>query len=337
MYRAPRSRIAEINRPVDRSPIVFAAAGAIVLMTAFACAMHDHKKGDTVVATTGQPTTTQPAVAGEVTDPGHAVPQNVSFEAAEWAYKARRYREAVELFDGYTQQHSKNAFGHYMLGLSAWKSGDLDRAIVSFERSLELDPRNVKTLLNLGRVLLDKGRPDDALVRVGAAIEIDSGLAESHRMMGRVQSARGQRDSAVTSYRVALSLDPSDSWSMNNLGLLLIEQGRYPEALPALARAVELRPDAPAFANNLGVALERTGHFTAATEAYRAALAVDSTYTKASRSLARVEGKSDDSTTTVVDVSALAAEFNQELQVARQTRLMAKAAVKPDSVRPPER
>jgi Flp pilus assembly protein TadD len=119
---------------------------------------------------------------------------------------------------------------------------------------------------------------------------------------------------------------------MNNLGLLLIEQGRYEEALPALARAVELRPESPAFANNLGVALERTGHPREAAGAFRSALAADSSYGKAARSLARVEAVTTDSTTTV-DVSRLAASFNEEIQKARETRLMAKAVVKPDAAR----
>jgi Tfp pilus assembly protein PilF len=155
-------------------------------------------------------------------------------------------------------------------------------------------------------------------------------------MMARVQTARGQRDSAIGSYRFALSIDPADSWSMNNLGLLLIEQGRYEEALPPLARAVELRPDAPSFANNLGVALERTGHPSAAADAFRAALKADSTYVKATKSLARVEEKAKTDSTTV-DVSTLASSFNQQLQAERKTRLMAKGGAKPDSVKTPER
>jgi Tfp pilus assembly protein PilF len=192
----------------------------------------------------------------------------------------------------------------------------------------------VKTLLNLGRVLLDQGQADDAMVRIAAAIQLDTGSAEARRMMGRVQTTRGQRDSAIASYRIALSIDPADSWSMNNLGLLLIDQGRYEEALPPLARAVELRPEAPAFANNLGAALERTGHLRAAADAFRAALTADSSYTKASHSLARVEGKTS-SDSTSIDVSALAAAFNQEVQTARQTRLATKGGVvtRPDSSR----
>jgi Tfp pilus assembly protein PilF len=330
MYRT--DRFTRIDHP-DRGPILITIAALSILAVAFACVARSDKKIDTPVSSTPAAVAPKLAVAGELADSQH-VPQVVTFADAQAAYNKRHYREATESFDGYVQTHPTNAFGLYMLGLSAWKSGDLVRARDAFERSLALDSSNVKTLLNLGRVLLDQGKPNDALERIGVAVELDSGSADVQRMMARVQSALGHRDSAEASYRMALSIDPTDSWSMNNLGLLLIDQGRYDEALPPLARAVELRPEAPAFANNLGVALERTGHPTAAAEAYRTALKADSTYSKASRSLARVEAITDD--TTSVDVTALAAAYKQQLETERQTRL-AKAVVKPDSVKLPER
>lgn len=331
MYRTDRfSRIEH----ADRGPIIITFTAVSILAIAIACVSRGDKKIDTPVSSTPPAVAPKLAVAGEVADSQH-VPQVVTFADAQAAYNKRHYREAAESFDSYVQTHPKNAFGLYMLGLSAWKSGDLVRARDAFERSLALDSSNVKTLLNLGRVLLDQGKPNEALERVNAAVALDSGSADVHRMMARVQSALGQRDSAEASYRVALSIDPTDSWSMNNLGLLLIDQGRYEEALPPLARAVELRPEAPAFANNLGVALERTGHAGAASEAYRAALKADSTYSKASRSLARVEAVSD-SSTELVDVGALAAAYKQQLETERQTRV-AKSVVKPDRIEDPQR
>lgn len=330
MYRADRfSRIEH----ADRGPVVITITAVSILAIAIACVARGDKKIDTPVSSTPPAVAPKLAVAGEVAD-SQSVPQTVTFAEAKSAYDKRHYREATESFDTYVQTHPNNAFGLYMLGLSAWKSGDLARSRDAFERSLGLDSTNVKTLLNLGRVLLDQGKPTDALERINTAVALDSGSAEVQRMMARVQVALGQRDSAEASYRIALSIDPTDSWSMNNLGLLLIDQGRYDEALAPLARAVELRPGAPAFANNLGVALERTGHPSAAAEAYRAALAADSTYSKASRSLARVEAITDDSTT--VDVSALAAAYKQQLETERQTRV-AKGVVKPDRIEDPER
>jgi Flp pilus assembly protein TadD len=326
MYRADRfSRIDHSNR----GAIVFAVVTVLTLAVAVSCSSGRKSKDTTVQKSDTQ----QPTVAGEVAD-SHVVHQEVTFASAQDAYAKHHYREAAASFEEYVQRHPKNAFGYYMLGLSTWKSGDLTRARAALEQSLTLDSTNVKTLLNLGRVLLDQGSNDDAAIRVGTAVTLDTNSAEARRMMARVQTARGQRDSAMGSYRIALTMDPADSWSMNNLGLLLIDQGRYEEALGPLARAVELRPQSPAFANNLGIALERTGHTSSAANAYRSALAADSTYTKATHNLARVETKMGSDTTTV-DVSELAAAFNQELQTARQMRQLAKAA-KPDSVKTPE-
>jgi Tfp pilus assembly protein PilF len=326
MYRS--DRYARVNHS-DFGPTVITICTGVALGLLMACNRGQNKteSNGTTVGTVAPPS----AVAGDVIDTTPKTPVIVTFASAQDAYAKRQYHEATEAFDVYVLDHPNNAFGHYMLGLSAWKSGDLEKARTAFERSLELDSTNVKTLLNLGRVLLDEGKSDDAFGRISTAVALDSNSSEVHRMMGRVQASRGERDSAMTSYRVALSMDPSDSWSMNNFGLLLIEQGRYEEALMPLARAVELRPEAPAFANNLGIALERSGHPGAAAEAYRTALKADSTYTKAATSLARVDGKTD---STTVDVSSLAAAFNLELQTARQARLMAK---QPESVKVPER
>jgi len=63
------------------------------------------------------------------------------------------------------------------------------------------------------------------------------------------------------------------------------------------------------FQNNLGIALERTGHFTLAAEAYRAALAADSGFTKASVNLERVQTLKEDPNIPPVDLKSVAQEF----------------------------
>ena len=72
----------------------------------------------------------------------------VSYETAESTYTARRFGEATEMFEAYVQRKPENPWGHYMLGLSAWKSGDLDRARLALERTHEHDPSHEKSLIN---------------------------------------------------------------------------------------------------------------------------------------------------------------------------------------------
>jgi superkiller protein 3 len=218
----------------------------------------------------------------------------VSFADAEAAYQAKNYSEAAKLFERYAGQRPGNAWGHFMLGLSAWKGGDLTKAEGAFEKALSIDPNHVKSLVNLSRVLIDQNRIDDALVTLTHAGDIDPKSTDVQRLLGRAYQAQGKTDEAVDAYRRAIALDARDVWSMNNLGLLLLEQHRADEALPLFAKAVELRQDVPAFYNNLGMALEHTGRFVAAAAAYRGALTADPGYGKAGKNLARVEAVKGD-------------------------------------------
>jgi Flp pilus assembly protein TadD len=120
-------------------------------------------------------------------------------------------------------------------------------------------------------------------------------------------------DEAIAAYHRALALDDRDVWSMNNLGLIYIDQDRSSEALGPLARAVELRSTAPVFQNNLGMALERSGHTAAAAKAYEAAIGLDSTYRKASASLARIAAGTQEPDSASVDLAALAQQFQDEI------------------------
>jgi tetratricopeptide (TPR) repeat protein len=213
----------------------------------------------------------------------------VSFADAEAAYQSKNYGEATELFEQYTERRPDNPWGHYMLGLSAWKSGDLVKSEESFETALRIDPVHMKSLVNLSRVLIEQKRYDDAIVKLTAAGEVDPESATVPRLMARAHSAKGDFEQAVDAYRRAIALDGSDAWSMNNLGLLYLEHGFVEDALAYLAKAVQMKENVAAFHNNLGMALEHQGRFAAAATSYKGALIADPGYKKAKQNLARVE------------------------------------------------
>jgi tetratricopeptide (TPR) repeat protein len=316
---------------------------ASIPLAAFALALTTACGDDRASGTrTPESPTVAPAVAvtessGTETGAGRVDYSNITYETAESAYTERRYDDATAMLEAYVQRKPENPWGHYMLGLSAWKAGDLEDARLALERSHELDPTHVKTLLNLGRVLLDQDRAGEAKERIEAALALDSTSGEVHRMLGRVHSALGMPAEAIESYRVALTVDPTEVWAMNNLALIYIQQERYADALGPLARAVQLRPGAPVFQNNLGIALERTGHIGMAREAFLAAIAADSSYAKARVSLERVQGIEDDPSMLPVELSVLADAFEREVQQWREERMAVVTpeiglAVTPDSL-----
>lgn len=267
------------------------------------------------------PSSTPVASAGISTS---TVVTSSSYTDGEEAFRGGRYEEAAQIFSAFTDSRPENVWGHYMLGLSAWKSGDLGRAERSFDRALEIDPQHLKSLINSSRVLLSLGRAEEARERIELALSIDSVSTEARRLDARARYELGDVGGAIAAYQQVLTSDDRDTWAMNNLGLIYIEQDQPELALGPLARAVELRPTAPVFQNNLGIALERTGHPAAAAKAFEAALAADSTYGKAAVSLARVNAGAPAVEGDTVDLSAIAQTFKLQVQM-RQ-----------DSVRVPE-
>lgn len=300
-----------------------AVTASALLVLAAACRDSGIKPNGTEAT---QPPTQEPVVvkpAEEVVQPesGSVIPANVSYADAESVFRTKDYRTATEMFDVYTKAHEQNPWGFYMLGMSAWRSGQLDRAKAAFDDALALDPKHVKSLVNASRVLLESDQPAEAEKYLARAVEIDPASADVYRVMGRTQALLGNVEDALEAYRTALAIAPEDTWSMNNMGLLLIQQGRFDEALRPLARATQLGEGLAVFENNLGIALERTGHYGAAAEAYRAALAADSGYTKAAASLARVEGRDDEPGVEPVTVAELGDSFAQEVNLWGEERV----------------
>jgi Flp pilus assembly protein TadD len=266
-----------------------------------------------LVAEERTPMETEPVVqSSEEPKTIEPVFREVSYQEAENAYTEKRYSEALDLFTLYTDQHPGNAWGHYMFGLSAWKAGQSDDAIEGFRTAIQLDPKHMKSRLNLARVLIDECRPGEALPHVQKAVELGPERGEAHRMLGRIHHNLGETEKAIGAYREAIVLNGKDVWAMNNLGLLLIERERFEEALLPLARATQIDSGMVIVQNNLGIALERTGWYGAAADAFRAALLVDDANGKVLANLERVVDREDDPGSKV-DLVELASQFAKEM------------------------
>jgi tetratricopeptide (TPR) repeat protein len=310
----------ELNRSNRslRFPVILMAAMVVTVIAAYSFAACGDRSPDQARASepVGSPTTNVPVTngsTGSTEKPALVISGPVSFEMADSAYRERRYDDATVLFKTYTETRPNNAWGFYMLGLSAWKSGDRVQAESAFVQSLALDSTHVKSHLNLSRVLLEAGQPDSALVHIEQAIALDSTSGEPLRLQGRAFEAQGKTDDAIVAYQRAIVKNDSDTWAMNNLGALYMRLQRFEDAIGPLARANEIDDKVATFHNNLGMALELTGRFEQSVEQYRAALAIEGTYGKAVANLQRVELVKQDPSITPADLAERSKQFQDEI------------------------
>lgn len=238
--------------------------------------------------------------------------EKVTYKEAEAAFMARNYVEAVELFTHYTKRKNKNAWGFYMLGLSAKRAGDLDTAAEALENATQLDPQHLKSWVNLGRVYLDARQPAKSIIAIDKALALDTSVADVYRLAGRAHDQLNDLVRAEEAYKKALASNGNDAWAMNNLAFVFLRDDRFDEALPLLALAIQLKEDIAVFHNNLGMALENQKQFRAAEAAYAKAVELDADHAKALVNKERLAGVDEPKGIIPVDLNQLA-QNQQEL------------------------
>jgi len=102
---------------------------------------------------------------------------------------------------------------------------------------------------------LEADSPDEAVRAYGRALEADPAHADSLVNLGRLLHERGNAEAALERYREALAIRPDDATAAFNLGVALEDVGRLPEALAAYEKAIEADPaDADAHFNAANLA-----------------------------------------------------------------------------------
>jgi tetratricopeptide (TPR) repeat protein len=137
-------------------------------------------------------------------------------------------RKAVELLPSQSRPR-------YLLGSALERSGDLTGAAESFEGASRLDPKDVDSLVQLGRIYLKTNRPTDAEGRFRAALEAEPKAPEA--LQGLALSLDAQKKAgAVDAYRDYLAVQPEDNTARARMVHLLVEQQQFDAALAELEK-----------------------------------------------------------------------------------------------------
>jgi Flp pilus assembly protein TadD len=203
------------------------------------------------------------------------------FESRDYAGASTRLRPAAA-------GRPDDAYSHYLLGLSLWKSGEPEPAKQALERAALLDDRSPKIWVNLARVRLELDEVPGALEAADRALALDALSADALHQRGRALARLNRSGEAIELLRRAHEAAPHNGYIANTLGYYLIQLGRAEEAVPLLEAAREQLPGVPYVRNNLGVAYERTGRLHDAVTEYRAAVDAGDSAGKAALSLARL-------------------------------------------------
>ncbi|ULA64806.1 MAG: Tetratricopeptide repeat protein [Nitrospira sp.] len=142
-----------------------------------------------------------------------------------------------------TEESVQKSQGHYQEGI-ATLSGDRQKAFVSFQKAVQLNPKNKEARYGLGHVYAIQGKLALAEEELQAAIQIDDAYSEAHTYLGQVLASQGKWDEAIKSYRAALAnpLYATPDLARFHLGRALAQRGDFQGAMESLEDAAAASP-----------------------------------------------------------------------------------------------
>jgi tetratricopeptide (TPR) repeat protein len=183
------------------------------------------------------------------------------------------------------------------LGNSYSDVGDMESALLAFERAVEINPTLSESRANLGNIYLKKGKVTQAIREYQAALDINPNDAKTHNNLGNAYMQRGSFGYAVSEYSQAISLDPNFVDGYKNLALVYIKQNRYPRAKMELEKAIYLGLADAGCYSQLGDIYSHTGDLDQAIIQYNKALSIERDFLDAHYGLAicyNKQGKIED-------------------------------------------
>ncbi|MEY2537209.1 MAG: protein O-mannosyl-transferase [Verrucomicrobiota bacterium] len=153
-----------------------------------------------------------------------------------------------------------NDVAHYNLAALAMERGDLNDAILHYQKALEANPENkeshhqVSSALvhnNLGNALARAGLLDDAIVQYRTAVGLRGDFADAHSNLAAMLAKKDRLVEATAEYELALAIPPEDAAAHLRLAPLLLLTGRENDAIVHYRRALELMPESVSILNTL--------------------------------------------------------------------------------------
>jgi len=165
--------------------------------------------------------------------------------------------------------------GYNNLGFAYAQKGDMDDAIVQFQKAVEINPYFPAARYNLGKALTQKGRLDEAIIQFQKTLEVNPTFAEAQNDIGNIYLQRGQVDEAIAQYKKALAINPNYDLAYNNIGNALLQKGKRREAAIQYQEALAVNPSYAEAHYNLGVVLLQEKKPDEAISQFQDALAVE--------------------------------------------------------------
>ncbi len=178
--------------------------------------------------------------------------------------------------------------GYNNLSNAYYKEGQMNEAVETVLKAIELEPHYGVAHYNLGNLYAAQGRFGLARRHLEEALRLHPNYADATSNLGQLLAEQGDLEAGIPYFRKAIELNSSLTRAHLNLGVGLAKQGRIEDAVQPLQQAVALAPNSAEALYYLGSVYAALSRYEEAAKSFREALHIRADFAQAHESLAQV-------------------------------------------------
>ena len=205
------------------------------------------------------------------------------------------FKNALEEFDLAIKFNPEDARIYRKKGILLFGMKKYEAAKNNFQKTIELDAKDVQAHINLGMVHYTSGNKTGALKSWEHAIGLkpDDNDSKALNNIGNIYKAKNDLPKAIEYYQKAITYEPANSTYLNNLGDSYRIKGALVKAEEILLRSLEVDTNGMLTHFNLGVLYQTEGKFNEAIDSFQKSLNINPFYTEAYYQLATTHLKTN--------------------------------------------
>ncbi len=185
------------------------------------------------------------------------------------------WKNSLSLWTHALNYGKPNTFAYNNRGAAYNKLQQYDKAIIDFNRALEINPQDASSYNNRGFSFLQSDQNEEALNDFNKALEFNPSYYEVYINRGNALKGKGDVVSALEDYKKSLLLNSSQPKSYYNIGLTYAENDNPDSAIVYYNKAIAQLPNYTAAYLNRGIAYAGMKRYDIALENYNLVLQID--------------------------------------------------------------
>ena len=177
----------------------------------------------------------------------------------------------------------EDAYHYIYKGDSYFWNKDYDKALLYYKKALELDPKNIKAVFQIGNVHFKKRLYEQAANTYMKVLKSKKSKNYTSQINSRAMSLTDEKEYKLAEklLKKVINVDPKLVNAHINLGYIYSELGNHSSSLKPWLKAYELSPSSDIVLYDIGYAYHSLKKYELAMEYYKKCLKVNSKYVNA--------------------------------------------------------